>query len=143
MAEQAKNGDTVTVHYTGKLDNGEVFDTSEGKDPIEFELGAGNIIPGFEAAVVGMEEGDTADVRIEPQQAYGDVRDDLVVPVKKDRLPEDMEPEVGHKLQVEVAPGQQRVATITEIGDDEVTIDLNHPLAGEPLNFELELVNIK
>ncbi len=143
MAKKAENGDTVAVHYTGKLDSGEVFDSSEGKDPISFELGAGNVIPGFEAAVLGMQEGDNAEVRIEPSDAYGEVRDDLVVPVKKERLPEDMEPQVGNKLQVEVAPGQQRIATITEIGDDQVTIDLNHPLAGKALNFELELVKVE
>lgn len=143
MAQTAKSGDTVAVHYTGKLDNGDVFDSSEGRDPLSFELGAGNVIPGFEAAVMGLGVGEAADVRIEAKDAYGDIRDDLLVPVSKDRLPDGLEPEAGQQLQVQVAPGQDRVATITDVGDENVTLDLNHPLAGKDLSFHIELVEIK
>lgn len=142
MAQQAKNGDTVTVEYTGKLDNGDVFDSSEGRDPLRFELGAGNVMPAFEAAVIGLAVGDATDIRIEAKDAYGDARDDLLVPVAREQLPDGLEPEVGHRLQVQVAPDQQRVATITEVGSENVTLDLNHPLAGKDLSFHIELVEI-
>ncbi|MEJ2215452.1 MAG: peptidylprolyl isomerase [Gemmatimonadota bacterium] len=142
MTQQAKSGDQVAVHYTGKLDSGEVFDSSTGKDPIRFELGSGQVIPGFERAVQGMAVGDTREIRIEPEDAYGQPSDELVVEVARTQLPDDVEPAVGMPLQVQTGGGQQRVARITGVADDSVTLDLNHPLAGRALNFELELMEI-
>lgn len=142
MAQQAKSGDQVAVHYTGKLDSGEVFDSSDGRDPIRFELGSGQVIPGFEQAVEGMTVGDKREIRIEPEDAYGQPSDELVVEVARTQLPGDIEPAVGMPLQVQTGGGEQRVVRVSEVGDDTVTLDMNHPLAGRALNFELELVEI-
>ncbi len=142
MAHKAQQGDTVTVHYTGTLDDGEVFDSSRGRDPLEFEVGSGQVIPGFDRAVDGLEVGESRDVRLAPDEAYGEPREDLVVDVGRDQFPADAEPETGQQVQVQVAPGQNRIATIREIADDSITLDLNHPLAGRTLNFEVELVGI-
>jgi peptidylprolyl isomerase len=142
VAQQAKSGDQVAVHYTGKLDSGEVFDSSDGRDPIRFELGSGQVIPGFEQAVEGMAVGDKREIRIEPEDAYGQPSDELLVEVARTQLPGDIEPAVGMPLQVQTGGGEQRVVRVTEVGDDTVTIDMNHPLAGRALNFELELVEI-
>ena len=143
MAQQAQKGDTVAVHYTGKLDSGEVFDSSQGRDPLEFEVGGGQVIPGFDQAVTGLEVGGRREVRIEPEKAYGEAREDLVVDVEADQFPPDAEPQVGQQVQVQVAPGQNRVATIQEIGDEAIKLDLNHPLAGKTLTFDVELVEIR
>lgn len=143
MTRKADSGDKVAVHYTGTLDSGETFDTSREREPIEFEVGSGQVIPGFEQAVQGMEVGESKEVRVEPDDAYGQPRDDLRVQVPRERLPEEVEPEVGQALQVEVAPGQQHVARIVDVADEEVTLDLNHPLAGKALNFDVELVDIR
>ena len=143
MAEKAQQGDTVAVHYTGKLDNGEVFDSSQGRDPLEFKVGSGQVIAGFDEAVSGLEVGESREVRIEPEQAYGQPREDLVVDVERDQFPAEAEPAVGQQVQVQVAPGQNRVATIAEVADDSIKLDLNHPLAGKPLTFEVELVEIR
>lgn len=142
MAQQAKAGDQVAVHYTGKLDSGEVFDSSAGRDPIRFELGSGQVIPGFEHAVQGMAVGETREVRIEPEDAYGQPSDELKVEVPRTQLPADIEPAVGMPLQVQTSGGEQRVVRVTDVADDTVTLDMNHPLAGRALNFELELVEI-
>lgn len=143
MAQKAQQGDTVAVHYTGKLDSGEVFDSSRGRDPLEFEVGSGQVIPGFDQAVEGLEVGESREVRIEPDEGYGPPREDLVVDVDRTQFPGDVEPEVGQQVQVQVAPGQNRVATITEISDDAIQLDLNHPLAGKALSFDVELVDIR
>lgn len=143
MAQTAEKGDTVTVHYTGKLEDGEVFDSSRERDPLEFEVGSGQVIPGFDRAVEGLEIGETREVTLKPDEGYGEPREDLVVDVDKDQFPQESEPEVGRQVQVQVAPGQNRVATITDIQDDSITLDLNHPLAGEALTFDVELVEIK
>lgn len=143
MAEQAKQGDTVAVHYTGKLDDGTVFDSSRDEDPVEFELGGGSVIEGFESAVEGMEVGESRETRIPPEQAYGERRDDLEVDVPRERMPEEVEPQVGQMLEVQVSPGQTAVARITDIGDETVRLDLNHPLAGQALNFDIELMEIR
>lgn len=143
MAEQAKQGDKVAVHYTGKLDNGEVFDSSRERDPIVFEVGSGQVIPGFDEAVQGLAVGESREIRIDPENAYGERRDDLVVDVPKTQFPDGGEPEVGRQVQVQIAPGQDRVARITEVSDENVTLDLNHPLAGQTLNFDVELVEIR
>ncbi|MFW5951769.1 MAG: FKBP-type peptidyl-prolyl cis-trans isomerase [Gemmatimonadota bacterium] len=143
MAQKAQQGDTVAVHYTGKLDDGEVFDSSKERDPLEFQVGGGQVIPGFDRAVDGLEVGESREVRLEPEEAYGEPREDLVVSVERNQFPDEAEPQVGQHVQVQVAPGQSRVATIQEIGDDAITLDLNHPLAGKALNFEVELVEIR
>jgi peptidylprolyl isomerase len=143
VAQKAQQGDTVTVHYTGKLDSGEVFDSSQGRDPLEFTVGSGQVIPGFDQAVDGLAVGESREVRIEPDDAYGQPREDLVVDVDRSQFPGDADPAVGQQVQVQVAPGQNRVATIAEVADATIKLDLNHPLAGEPLTFEVELVEIQ
>ena len=143
MAETAQQGDTVAVHYTGTLDDGEVFDSSRDRDPLEFEVGGGQVIPGFDKAVEGLEVGASREVRLEPEEGYGEPREDLVVDVDKDQFPAEAEPQEGQQVQVQVAPGQNRVATIKEIQDASITLDLNHPLAGKALTFDVELVEIK
>lgn len=143
MGRQAKSGDTVAVHYTGRLENGTVFDTSREGEPIEFQLGSGTVIEGFEEAVTGMEVGEQREVRIAAEDAYGQRREELRVDVPRDQLPDGIEPEVGQMLAVQVTPDQQAVARITNVQDDSVTLDLNHPLAGEALVFDIELVGIK
>ncbi len=138
----ATSGDTVRVHYTGKLDDDTVFDTSEGRDPIEFTVGAGEVIPGFEQAVLGMEPGEEKAVEIPADEAYGDRRDDLIVSLERSTLPDELDPEVGQELQMRDKSGNTFPVRITEIGEEQVTVDANHPLAGQPLNFDIELVEI-
>jgi peptidylprolyl isomerase len=139
---QAKNNDKVAVHYTGKLDDGTVFDTSANKDPLEFTLGAGQVIPGFENGIIGMAEGETKTVKIAPAEAYGDVRQDLIISVKKDEIPADINVEVGQHLQINQPNGQAIPVKVTAATDTEVTLDANHPLAGQTLTFDIELVKI-
>jgi len=138
----AKDGDTVKVHYTGTLENGEVFDTSEEREPLEFTLGQGQLIPGFEKAVIGLNVGDSTKVDIPSVEAYGEMREDLVINVPKDQLPADVEPQVGMQLQVNQPNGQPVPVRITGISDTELTLDANHPLAGKDLSFEIELVEV-
>ncbi|HUE76363.1 MAG TPA: peptidylprolyl isomerase [Longimicrobiales bacterium] len=142
MGQTAQQGDTVTVHYTGKLDTGDVFDSSRERDPLEFTVGEGQVIPGFDRAVEGLAVGESREVRLEPNEAYGQPREDLVVDVPRSQFPPERTPEVGQQVQVQVAPDQNRVATIAEVGDEAIKLDLNHPLAGKPLTFEVELVEI-
>jgi FKBP-type peptidyl-prolyl cis-trans isomerase 2 len=142
VGQKAQQGDTVTVHYTGRLDGGEVFDSSRDRDPLEFQIGSGQVIPGFDRAVNGLGIGESRSVRLEPEEAYGEAREDLVVAVERDRFPDGADPETGQQVQVQVAPGQNRIATVREVEEDSVTLDLNHPLAGRILNFEVELVGI-
>ena len=141
-AAVAKNGDTVKVHYTGKLQNGTVFDTSTGSGPLEFTLGQGQTIPGFEQAVIGMQVGESKTVTIPVDQAYGPYYDDMVLEVERDELPEDLEPEVGMQLQMNQGDGGIMIVTITEVSEATIKIDANHPLAGQDLTFDIELVEI-
>jgi peptidylprolyl isomerase len=141
-AAQAGNGDTVQVNYTGKLADGTVFDSSIGREPLEFTLGAGQMIPGFEKAVFGMKVGEKKTVTIPVDEAYGPVRDDLVVEVPREKLPSDLTPEVGQQLGVKQPDGTTGIVTITAVSDNTVTINGNHPLAGKDLTFEIELVKI-
>lgn len=143
MGQKAQQGDTVAVHYTGKLDDGEVFDSSQGRDPLEFEVGGGQVIPGFDEAVQGLAVGESREVRLEPEQAYGEPREDMVVDVDRSQFPAEAEPTVGQQVQVQVAPGENRVATIRDIADEAIKLDLNHPLAGRALTFDVALVDIK
>ncbi len=138
----AKDGDTVKVHYTGTLENGEIFDTSKEKEPLEFTLGQGQLIPGFEKAVVGLNVGDSTTINIPSAEAYGEVREDLVINVPKDQLPGDVEPQVGMQLQVNQPDGQPIPVRVTDITETELKLDANHPLAGKDLVFEIELVNV-
>ncbi len=138
---QAKNGDTVKVHYKGTLEDGTVFDSSEGRDPLEFDLGSGQLIAGFEAAVSGMTAGETCNIAIDSEEAYGPYRPDMVMNVPRSQLPSDLSPEVGMRLQAGQGE-EQFVVTIIEVKDTEVTLDANHPLAGKNLKFEITLVEI-
>lgn len=141
---QAKAGDTVSVHYTGKLSDGTVFDSSRQRNsPITFEVGSGQVIPGFDTAVEGMSHGESKTVEIPCDQAYGPHQSDRIQKVSREQLPEGLEPQVGLELQAQSQDGQVIPVRITEVGDEDVTIDVNHPLAGEDLTFELELVEIQ
>ena len=139
----AKSGDTVRVHYTGRLDDGTVFDSSREREPLEFTVGSGQVISGFERAVEGMEVGEARETRIEADDAYGERRDDLVLALPKEQVPEDMEIAPGMRLELRQPDGQAVPVTVAEVGDESVTLDANHPLAGQPLTFELELVGIE
>lgn len=138
----AKKGDKVKVHYTGKLTDGTVFDSSLEREPIEFELGAGQMIAGFDKAVDGMTVGDKKTADIPSAEAYGDKRDDMMVPVPKDKVPEEIKPEVGMQLSMQQPDGQALPVLVAEVNDDHIVLDANHPLAGKDLNFEIELVEI-
>ena len=139
-----KDGDTVKVHYTGKLNDGSVFDSSEDREPLEFTLGEGQLIPGFEDAVTGMEEGDSTTVNIPSDDAYGERRDDLELEVAKDELPDNVDPEEGMQLQMQQQESEQAIPVeITDVEDEKVKLDANHPLAGKDLTFDIELLEIK
>lgn len=139
---QAKSGDTVKIHYTGTLDDGTQFDSSKGRDPLEFEVGSGQVIPGFDKAVEGMAVGDEKTVNIPSDDAYGPHHAQMVQEVPKSALPQGLEPEVGMGLQAQGQDGQPVNLMVTEVGDDSITVDANHPLAGKNLNFDIELVEI-
>tara|TARA_R100000908_G_scaffold65428_1_gene56541 strand:+ start:197670 stop:198101 length:432 start_codon:yes stop_codon:yes gene_type:complete len=139
---KVKSGDTVKVHYTGKLEDGSVFDSSADRDPLEVTLGEGKLIPGFENAVVGLEVGDKTTASIESADAYGDRRDDLEVTIEREQLPEDIEPQVGMQLQLNQPNGQPVPVQVTKVEDENIIIDANHPLAGKDLTFDIELIEI-
>ena len=139
---QAKQGDSVRVHYTGKMDNGTQFDSSRGGDPLEFTIGDGKIIPGFEEIVIGMKQGDTKTVTIPSDEAYGPRRDDRIITVDRDRVPEGMKPKVGQQVHMHGKGGESFPAMITGVTEKAVTLDANHPLAGQDLTFSVELIEI-
>lgn len=139
---QAKEGDIVKVHYTGKLEDGTVFDTSEERTPLEFTIGSGQIIPGFEQAVVGMEPGETKTATVPPEEAYGQHREDMTIAVERGQFPEDINPEAGQQLQIQQPDGRTAIVVISDVTESTVTLDANHPLAGQPLTFDIELVDI-
>ena len=140
--QQAKSGDKVKVHYHGKLTNGETFDSSEGRAPLEFEVGGGMVIKGFDEGVTGMKVGDKKTVNIPFDQAYGPRNSEMLVEFPKDRFPKDMELEVGLSLMMTDGSGQQFPVVVTEVKEDVVVLDANHPLAGQDLIFDIELVEI-
>ncbi len=140
---QAKSGDTVRVHYTGTLENGSQFDSSVGRDPLEFTLGSGGIIAGFENAVLGMGPGENKTVNLPPEEAYGPHNAELVQKVDRQMIPEAIDLQTGLQLQAQGPDGEPVVLIVREFDDDFVILDANHPLAGETLIFELELVEIK
>lgn len=139
---QAKEGDVVRVHYTGKLEDGTVFDTSGDGTPLEFTIGDGQIIPGFEKAVIGMEPGETKTARISPEEAYGPRRDDMTLTVDRAQFPEEINPEPGQQLQVQQPDGRAAIVVVSEVSESSVTLDANHPLAGQPLTFDIQLVEV-
>ncbi len=139
---QAQQGDTVKIHYTGKLEDGSVFDSSEGHDPLEFTIGSGQVIPGFEEAVTGMAGGDKKEVTIPADKAYGQRNEEMIVQTPRDQIPADINPEVGQRLQIPGPGGETFIVQVTEVTDDYVTLDANPPLAGKDLTFAIELVSI-
>lgn len=139
---QAKPGDTLHIHYKGTLDDGTVFDSSEGRDPLSFELGAGQIIPGLEAGVTGMELGEQRTVRVEAADAYGEHQPDRVTAVDLAQVPDNIPTDPGTQLQVQTADQQAMNVTVVEKTEDQLILDANHPLAGHALTFDVELVAI-
>ena len=139
---QAKSGDTVKVHYTGRLEDGTVFDSSEDREPLEFKIGGGKVIPGFDKGIIGMECGAKKTIEIPPEEAYGQRRDDLVAVLKKSELPEDIPLNVGQHLQSKHRNGSIINLVITDVAEDTITVDANPPLAGKTLIFDLELKSI-
>jgi peptidylprolyl isomerase len=139
---QAKAGDTVAIHYTGTLADGSQFDSSEGRDPLRFTLGSGQIIAGLDAAITGMSQGDKKSVTIAAAEAYGDHRPEAVQAVPRAQIPAEIPLEVGGGLQVQTPDGQTIPVTVASVTDEEVTLDANHPLAGKDLTFAVELVEI-
>ena len=140
---QVKENNTIKVNYTGKLSNGQIFDTSEGKEPIEFVLGQGRLIPGFEKGLIDMKLNEKKTIEIAKDQAYGDVNDNLIKEVNKTELPQDMEPKVGMGLVSKSPDGKEINLMIVEVKDKSIVIDGNHPLAGHDLIFDVEVVEIK
>lgn len=140
--KSANVGNTVKVHYTGKLDDGMVFDSSKERDPLEFTIGSGQLISGFEQAILGMFEGDKKSVKIPANEAYGDHKSELIINVDKSMFPENIDPQEGLQISLKSPNGALVNATITSVEDESVTLDANHPLAGKDLNFDIELVEI-
>jgi len=139
---KAQVGDRVTVHYTGRLTDGTEFDSSAGQEPLEVVLGAGRVIPGFENAIVGMQTGESRTVTIPVEEAYGPHSEELVLSVPRNRLPEDLSPEIGMQLQMQQADGGLVDVLITSLDEQNITLDANHPLAGQALVFDIRLVTI-
>ena len=139
---EAKKGDTVKIHYTGTLTDGTQFDSSEGQEPLEFKLGEGQVIPGFESNVAGMAAGEKKSIHIPVDEAYGQRNDEMMEVVERKHFPDDMELEVGMHLQTETFDGSPYMVVVAELNDESVTVDGNHPLAGQALNFDIELVSI-
>jgi peptidylprolyl isomerase len=141
MPEQAQKGDRVQVHYTGRLVGGEVFDSSDGGDPLEFEVGAGEVIQGFDEGVCGMNVGDKKQIEVEVGDAYGERIEGLVQTVPREGLNLDTEPQVGMNLAMQLPDGNQIPVAITEVTEESITLDANHPLAGQKLIFDVERVS--
>ncbi|KAA9008164.1 FKBP-type peptidyl-prolyl cis-trans isomerase [Histidinibacterium aquaticum] len=140
---QVKTGDTVRIHYTGTLQDGETFDSSHGREPLEFEVGSGQIIPGLDKALPGMEVGETKTVAVPCAEAYGEPDPSARQSIARDQIPEDVPVDPGTRLQMQTPQGQVVPVTVVEASDTEVTLDANHPLAGKDLNFDIELVEVK
>lgn len=138
----AKQGDTVEVHYKGTLEDGTVFDSSEGREPLTFTLGSGQVISGFEEAALGMEVGETKRTQVDVEEGYGERREDLVLEVPREQLPDELDVDVGTPLQLQQPDGRAVPVTVADLDEENVTLDANHPLSGKTLNFELTLVGI-
>lgn len=139
---QAKQGDTVKIHYKGTLNDGSVFDSSEGREPLEFTLGSGMVIPGFDKGVEGMKVDEEKDINIPVAEAYGEKRDDLVFEVDRQQVPAEITPEIGQTLYLQQPDGTPMPVQIAAVNEAKVTLDANHPLAGQELNFNIKLVSI-
>jgi len=139
---QAKAGDRVKINFIGKLEDGSVFANTADREPLEFKLGEGKIIPGIENAVEGMNVGESKTVKVPPEQAYGQRRDELVEELGRDKFPKNIELQVGQKFEVPQQEGQPMVVRVVDVSEQTVTLDANHPLAGRDLTFELELLEI-
>ena len=139
---QAKHGDTVKVHYTGKLEDGTVFDSSENREPLEFTIGEGRVIPGFERAVVGMSPGESKTEKVPADQAFGPYREELVLEIDRQQIPADVEPKVGQRLKLPKVNGRTTELLVTGISESKVTVDTNHPLARNDLIFDIQLLEI-
>ncbi len=139
---QAKKGDSVKISFKGKLSDGTVFADTAGGEPLEFTLGEGRIIPGLETAIEGMDQGQSKSVTIPAEQAYGPRRDELIEKVGKDQFPENLDPQVGQRFEIPQQKGNTMVVSVIDVSDDVVTLDGNHPLAGEELTFDVELVEV-
>lgn len=140
---QVKENDTVKVHYTGKLSNGQIFDSSLEREPLEVTLGQGMLIPGFEKGMIDMKVNEKKTINIPVAEAYGEVREELLYDVKKEQLPPEIAPEVGMGLASKDPEGREVQFRVAEVHDDYIVVDANHPLAGQDLTFDLELVEIK
>jgi len=141
--QQVKKGDTIKVHYHGKLTDGTTFDSSAGREPLEFEVGGGMVIGGFDNGVMGMTIGEKKTISIPADDAYGQKQEEMIMEFPKDRFPEDMVPEVGMQLNMSNGAGQNFPVVIVDVQETVVILDANHPLAGQDLIFDLELVEIK
>jgi peptidylprolyl isomerase len=139
---QAKQGDTVQLHYMGKLQDGTVFDSSRERHPLQFTIGSGQVIAGFEQAVIGMKIGELKTARIPMEQAYGPHRDDMIVTMDRSKLPAGVNPKIGQRLEITQVDDQTSLVTVTEVTESTLTLDANHPLAGKELTFDIELVGI-
>jgi len=139
---QAKTGDTVKVHYTGRLSDGSIFDTSEEREPLEFTLGGGRLIAGFDEAVIGMRAAESKTVVLTTEKAYGPHNQEMVMVVDRSRMPSDVKPEIGQNFQIPGPNGNVLLVTVVAVSDSTVTFDANHPLAGKDLTFDIQLVEI-
>ncbi len=142
MSTAAKAGDTVTIHYTGKLADGTVFDTSRDREPLTVPLGEQRVIPGFENAILGMSTGETKTATIPAAEAYGPRQEEMVIQFNRDEIPPDLNVEVGQELQLQTNSGQAVPARVVKASDADITVDANHPLAGQDLTFDIEVVEI-
>lgn len=142
MSDNINAGDKVKVHYTGTLADGSVFDSSEGRDPLEFTIGGSQVIPGFEKAVLDLNPGESTKITIPSNEAYGEVRDDMKVDVERAKLPENITPQLGLQLALNQPDGNSIPVIITKLTASHITLDANHPLAGKDLTFEIELVSV-
>jgi len=139
---QAKQGDIVNVHYTGKLGDGTVFDTSRNRHPLQFTIGKGQVIVGFEKAIDGMNIGESKTVTISMDNAYGPRREEMIITMERSKLPADLNPKVGQRLELTQMDDQNILVTVTAVSDSMLTLDANHPLSGKDLIFDIELVGI-
>ena len=137
-----KDGNNVKVNYTGKINDGTVFDSSEGREPLAFTIGKGMMIPGFEKGVLGMDINEEKKITISPKEAYGEIREDMFAEVEKSQLPSNVEPVVGMELMSQTPDGQQLVVRVTEVNETNIKIDANHQLAGKELTFDIKVVEI-
>jgi len=142
MPDSAKNGDKVKVHFVGKTEKGEVFATSQGHEPLEFQIGDGSVLPGLEKAIQGMEKGENKIVTLPPQDGFGEQNDSLVLTVERSQFPQDFDPQEGMEMQVPQPDGSVVFFKILKVEGDQVQLDANHPLAGSTIIFELELLEI-